>query len=262
MKRSITKRKKSISFCVTCRNRLWQLKQTLARNLAVLDDDQEISLVNYGSEDGLSKWVWSNFKDYIDSEKLNFFDVKNDVSWNVSKAKNLAHRISNGEYLFNLDADNFITKEEIKLIEHQKKVGSLCHQWTGDPNDGSYGRIGCTRSLFFDLGGYDEGMLPMGMQDVDFLRRSKALTTRQMLPKPHIAAVRNTITQKVAEINTNSSDSNKIFSQMVNLNNTLSKFKLLTEKTLSRNTSFTTYRGVLNGKIISIDGFDQIITFS
>jgi hypothetical protein len=250
-------KRKAITFCVTCRNRLWQLKQTLGKNLAILDDDIEITLVDYGSTDEISQWVWSNFKEYIESGNLNFFEVKNDVTWNVSKAKNLAHRISNGEYLFNLDADNFITPIDIKLIRHAKDSKVISHQWSGNV-DGSYGRIGYPRSLFFSLGGYDEAMLPMGFEDIDFLRRSKNLINHLKLPGPSIEAIKNTFEQSVSEINTDPREAKKIYELMINFNNNLSKFKLSTEEGPSRNTGFTSYKGALNGSVVTIDGFNQI----
>ena len=250
-------KRKTITFCVTCRNRLWQLKQTLGKNMVALDDDLEITLVDYGSTDEISQWVWSNFKEFIDSGRLNFFEVKNDVTWNVSKAKNLAHRISNGEYLFNLDADNFIAPKDIKLIRRAKDLNVISHQWSGNV-DGSYGRIGYPRSLFFSLGGYDEGMLPMGFEDVDFLRRSKNLIDHLKLPAPSIKAIKNTFEQSVSEINIDTTEAKKIYELMIYLNNNFSKFKLSTEKSPSRNTGFTSYRGALNGRMVTIDGFNQI----
>ena len=45
---------------------------------------------------------------------------------------------------------------------------------------------------------------------------------------------------------------------MIYFNNNLSKFKLSTEKSPSRNTGFTSYKGVLNGRMVTIDGFNQI----
>ena len=71
---------KSISFCISCRNRLRQLSQTLPGNLDCLDEDVEISLVDYGSSDGLSDWVRSRFGHFIETGRLVFFEVLNPVS--------------------------------------------------------------------------------------------------------------------------------------------------------------------------------------
>jgi predicted glycosyltransferase involved in capsule biosynthesis len=246
---------KSITFCVTCRNRLWQLKHTLRKNLEALDDDLELTLVDYGSTDGLASWVHSNFQEFTKTGMLNFFEVKNEVQWNVSRAKNLAHRISNGEYLFSLDADNFISREDIDKIRNAKHLKGISHQWSGRI-DGSYGRVGCPRELFFSVGGYDENLLPMGFEDVDFLRRTKNLVKNFKLGAPKIDAVKNTFEQSVSEFSGKVSDSKEFYVAMIKLNNKISNFKIAMGA--ARDNGFATYMGALNGKLVVIDGFDQI----
>jgi glycosyltransferase involved in cell wall biosynthesis len=121
----------SISFCVTCRNRLWQLQETLESNLSVLGKNHEIVLVDFGSSDGLSSWVWAGFEDDIRNGRLTFFEVLSEVSWSSPKAKNLAHRLAKGNYLFNLDADNFLTGQDLAGIEDAAATGVPCQQWSG-----------------------------------------------------------------------------------------------------------------------------------
>jgi len=254
-------RKKTITFCVTCRNRLWQLKQTLGKNLESLDNDLEITLIDYGSTDEISEWVWGNFKKFIDNEKLNFFEVKNEVVWNASKAKNLAHRISNGSYLFNLDADNFIASDDLKLIRKSKELGLAIWQFAGDLQDGSYGRIGCPREMFFKLGGYDETMLPMGGQDHDFLLRLNKTFKKNLkkIAPPKLSAIKNSHEEKVLEIVESPGDAESFYRTMNRLNLNKSKFRLATEGPL-RKEGFATFKGVLNGSMVVINGFDEIRT--
>ena len=130
-----------LTFCTTSRNRLWQLKHTLRANLSAIGSHQ-ISLVDYGSEDEINAWVWDNFAAEIRCGRLIYFSVENDVSWNCSKAKNLAHRIAQGDYLFNLDADNFITETEVAEIETLAREKTACRQFSRVYGDGSFGRIG------------------------------------------------------------------------------------------------------------------------
>ncbi len=89
-------------------------------------------MVDYGSSDGLSQWVWRHFESDIQQGRLRFFEVKNEVRWNVSKAKNLAHRLARGDYLFNLDADNFVTDKDIESILQAQEHAAPSHQWTGE----------------------------------------------------------------------------------------------------------------------------------
>ena len=52
---------KRVSFCTTCKGRLWQLEQTLPNNLKILDDYSEIVLLDYQSPDGLKNYIFDNF---------------------------------------------------------------------------------------------------------------------------------------------------------------------------------------------------------
>jgi predicted glycosyltransferase involved in capsule biosynthesis len=254
--------KNAISFCTTCRNRLWQIKSTLQDNLGAISNSHEIVLIDYGSTDGLSEWVWGEFKAFIGDKKLIFFEVKNEVRWSVSRAKNLAHRIANGEYLFNLDADNYLTKEDIALINQSASWGLPCHQFSGDMQDGSYGRIGLPKHLFEKIGGYDETLLPMGYQDVDLLERFKRLPTKlAKLPPPSKIAVQNNEHHKGKEFFALDNQSGKNFSKVYHdsniMNAQFSKFKLATEGPIRLGGGFS-YRGLLNGQEIIIDGFNNI----
>jgi hypothetical protein len=235
---------------------LWQLEQVLSANLACLAG-QEMVLVDFGSTDGLSSWVWSNFEDAIAEKRLVFFEVP-DVAWNVSKAKNLAHRLAGGDYLFNLDADNFVTPADIDLIREAVALGISCQQWAGDLKDGSYGRIGIPRLLFERLGGYDEGMLPMGAQDVDLMRRIIAAGERLVrIEPPTIPAIANSTAQKVAEVAAAASDPGSLYRKMTGINLAISELKLQLEGPF-RSGGYSSFVGKLNGRAVSIDGFGRV----
>lgn len=253
--------KPSISFCVTCCNRLWQIKQTLEENLNLLNRNDEIVLVNYGSTDDLDAWIWRNFESQINQANLIYFQVTNDVKWNVARAKNLAHRLSTKNYLFNLDADNYITRKDINLIRKVATLNMHCWQWSGSFIDGSYGRIGLPKSEFLKLGGYDETFLAMGGQDTDLLFRLAAIHSKRVrLPMPGRLAVQNSDTDKIIEvINTDQENdtSKKIYQQLNSLNISISKLKLSIDGPIRLGGGFS-YYGLLNGKKVFIDGFNTI----
>ena len=254
---------KSISFCTTCCNRLWQLKQTLPQNLEALNKSHEIVLVDYGSTDHLSEWVWANFKSHIENKTLCFFEVKNEVRWNVARAKNLAHRLASGGYLFNLDADNFMVKKDVELIENSAKQGFLTHQWSKVSGDGSFGRIGTSREKFLDIGGYDETLLGMGGQDVDIINRLYVVHNKQIvnLDGPSVPAVKNTFDDKIKEISPNGipiKDAETAYTEMNKLNLAISKYKIKNEGPVRMGGGFS-YKGLLNGERVSINGFDEIM---
>lgn len=253
---------KSISFCTTCRNRLWQVKDTLEENLKAIDQTHEIVLVNYGSTDGLSDWVWDNFENQIESGLLKYFEVDGAAVWNVARAKNLAHRLAGGDYLFNLDADNHIRKFDIEKITEASSLKLHCHQWSKNWEDGSFGRIGMPKVVFDKIGGYDETLLAMGGQDIDILNRLHVFENgrRANLGAPAVPAISNTIEDKVAEVQVKhleNKDSSEVYKQLNKINLAISKFKLHFDGPERTGGGFT-YKGLLNGKRITINGFDEI----
>jgi glycosyltransferase involved in cell wall biosynthesis len=251
---------KTLSFCTTCQNRLWQLKETLPQNLLSISDEHEIVLVDYGSTDGLRNWIWSNYRNYIENKKLVFFEVENEVRWNVARAKNLAHRLASGDYLFNLDADNFVMPSDISIIEKSRGLKLHCWQFSGSLPDGSYGRIGIPKKVFNEIGGYDETLLPMGGQDWDLLRRLESIQKRVRLSPPARSAIPNSSYDKVKELIHPDADEKKsveAYDLLNSLNKGISKFKLETEGPIRVGGGFS-YRGLFNGKIVNINGFNEI----
>ena len=247
----------TISFCVTCHNRLWQLKQTLHHNLQVLEEGLEIVLVDYHSTDGLSAWVWENFANQIERGRLVFFQVLNEVSWSAPIAKYLAHRLSNKDYLFYLDGDYFIAGDDIRAIKCAVAERQPCHQWSGNIGDGSYGRIGLPRRLFAKLGGYDESLLPMGYQDADLLWRLKSVKRAAVrLPPPQLTAVQNQHQHKIAAVNARQIDPQQYYSYMNKSNSVVASFKLNYMGPL-RLGGYATFRGLLNGREIIFDGLNN-----
>lgn len=238
-----------LSFCTTCANRLWQLRETLLPNLAALPDGCEISLVDFWSRDGLADWVWSNCRGEIERGRLNFFQATVPLQWHVAKAKNVAHRIARGDYLFGLDADNTITAQEVERILLARDRGNGCWQFSGISRDGSYGRIGLPAAVFFELGGYDESLLPMAAEDYDLLKRmSKCGLTIERLPAPRIRAIQNNVSDKDLGVQSPSADAQaeKTYVAMDMLNRRVSDFKLARYGWRRRH-NFGYVEGLLNG---------------
>jgi predicted glycosyltransferase involved in capsule biosynthesis len=189
-----------ISFCSTCKNRLWQLRQTLPANLDAIRQDghAELVLVNYNSRDGLDRWI-RRFKSDMRSGVLRYVHQRTEKFFHASKAKNLAHFGARGEFVFNLDADNFIGETLPTMRElWSREPERIIHGFSGRYKDGSYGRIGMRRRTFLRLGGYDEAMLPMGHQDRDLLSRAAiAGLAIAAIPQKSCPAIRNDIKEKI-----------------------------------------------------------------
>lgn len=246
----------AVSFCSTCRNRLWQLRQTLPVNLSTLrrQTGTELILVDYGSSDGLAEWVWQNFQGEIDAGLLQFFQLEGRPPWNCARAKNLAHRLATGSYLFNLDADNFIQQHDLEQINPAAVAGKVIHQWSGDWHDGSPGRIGLPRELFYTLGGYDEGMLGVGMHDIDLLHRCERIAQLPLkIPAPSRQAIANSVDDKIAQVDRNGGDPHQLYQQMLAHNRARAKLRLqLHGETIVD--GFATAVGRLNGRRVEVSG--------
>jgi glycosyltransferase involved in cell wall biosynthesis len=191
-----------VSFCTTCKNRLWQLAETLPANLDAAADDgrAELVLVNYDSDDQIDDWV-RQFHAHIDSGLLRYVQRTGEPTFHCSKAKNLAHFAATGDFLVNLDADNFIA-DTLPAWRRawRARPEALVHGFSGVHFDGSFGRIGLARRNFVALGGYDEDMLPFTMQDVDLIARARRYGLRVFrIPQARATPIPNTLEDKLRD---------------------------------------------------------------
>lgn len=168
----------TLSFCITCKNRIHQIKETLPQNLAdnvMHKSIVEFVLVDFGSTDGLREWVLSTFVNELNEGYLSYYYTDELPNWHASVAKNTAHLLASNNFLVNLDCDNYTGKFGGKfVIKNFMKYGvnTVYHQFSGDFGDGTFGRIGIEKHHFIHMGGYDESFGPMGFQDVDLIRRA------------------------------------------------------------------------------------------
>lgn len=181
-----------VSFCTTCKGRLYQYKQTIVKNIEDNADhpDTEFVLVNHNSPDHLDDWVRDNLMPYIESGKLCYYKMVDIRPWHVCHAKNIAHRVATGEILCNLDGDNFTgpgfaTFIDDVISKDKKTVGWLNH------GSSTCGRIFLLAEHFKTLGGYDEKFMPMSYQDMDLIRRAEkiGLTILRINTKPEFAKI-------------------------------------------------------------------------
>ena len=168
----------SLSFCITCKNRLHQIRQTLRKNLDdnILHSNHiEFILVDFAGTDGLREWVLENFQAELISGYLKYYYTEELPLWHASIAKNTAHLCTSGEILVNLDCDNFTGPWGGMFVlcafkRHGNRI--IFHQFSRkDGEDGSFGRIAISGNYFRLLGGYDETFEPMGREDSDLIKR-------------------------------------------------------------------------------------------
>jgi hypothetical protein len=196
-----------IAFCTSCKNRRWQLENTLPSNLAAIRGSGHfIALCNYNSTDALDDYVARCFADDIREGGLTYFHTASPGLFHASKAKNAAHRLAltrKPDVLFNLDADNFITNDTVPVVvsAFNAHPDAFLHHWSKKWGDGTFGRIAMRCERWLQLGGYDETLREMAWQDLDLLCRARAIGLQYQLRSDGLKdAVPNTMTEKLANV--------------------------------------------------------------
>lgn len=178
-----------ISLCTTCMGRAEHLKQTLPRNLAdSVDWDRpdavEFVVLDYNSPDDLVEWITTDprLRPYLDAGILKFARSGGHTHFRHSHAKNMSHALATGDYLCNVDADNFLGFGFIRYLRavFARRPNAIVATNRLDSrlnlgvHKGSMGRIALSRANFELLGGYDEGRRFLGWagEDTDLLIRA------------------------------------------------------------------------------------------
>ncbi len=157
----------AISYCITCMNRLDHLKQTLAHNIAATISHPNIQFVvlAYGDRDTY-QWVKQTFPSEIRSGGVKLAYTEQEY-FKMAHAKNMAHRLGDGEIVVNLDADNFLAEGFSEWLSQHFKLNtnSIVRCTTSDklkqtllstPVKSIDGRIAIPKAHFEALHGYDE----------------------------------------------------------------------------------------------------------
>ena len=168
----------TLSFCITCKNRFWQIRQTLPKNLfdnRMHKNFVDFILVDFGSRDGLQEWILDEFDEELSEGYLKYFYTDDLKEWHASIAKNTAHILSDHFFVVNLDCDNYTGERGGEfVIASMLKYGvndTIIHQFNNEYKSGTYGRIAMTRTNFLSIGGYDESFEPMMHEDADIIKR-------------------------------------------------------------------------------------------
>jgi hypothetical protein len=151
--------------------RAHHLKKTLPRNLAdsvdwARPDAVEFVVLDYSSPDDLAEWITTDerLQPYLDAGILKFARTTGATHFRHSHAKNMAHALATGDYVCNVDADNFIGfgfTEYLRAV-FSRRPNSIVTSNRVDRrlNVGVYkgcmGRVALSKANFEMLGGYDE----------------------------------------------------------------------------------------------------------
>jgi hypothetical protein len=152
-------------------NRFHHLKKILAPNLENLipfGSVVEWVIVNYNSQDEMDEGL-RDYASFISSGHLTYYRTTDFQYFNLSHAKNLSHVLAGGDYVMNLDADNFLD------IDGISKMLRGFYQYPDALIQGYAGLVGLKKSHFLSLGGYDEDFHGWGHEDNDLIMRAKRL---------------------------------------------------------------------------------------
>jgi len=152
-----------ISICTQIKNRLYQFRKTFNKNINILKNKKNVEwiIVDCESSDGLDEYL----SGYIN--RYNFIKYYRTINFNYSIpiAKNFAARLSTGNYIFNLDCDNFLDNIIDEILATDQGVN--CNEYL----TGSHGRIGMHREIFKQVSGYDENFYPAAVHENDIMLR-------------------------------------------------------------------------------------------
>jgi glycosyltransferase involved in cell wall biosynthesis len=176
----------SFSFCITCMNRLYNLKETLPVNLKLEESYPFIEFVvlDYNSKDGLGDWMKINMMEHIESGRISYYRTEEPKYFSMCHSRNIAFKIAKGEIVLNLDADNYTARNGGSPPEepHSYYLNRLANQVDGNKvifakgKKSIHGRVGFYKNNFInDLGGYDENLLGYGHDDHDLIKRAWGL---------------------------------------------------------------------------------------
>jgi len=182
--------------------RINHLQQTLPANLQDNQDTAcvEFVLVDYSSPDKLEKWVKETMMTYINTGYLAYYSASGFKHFHMAHAKNIAHRLAQGEIVCNLDADNFtnrgFSQYLISIFSDSNKL--IVRSAIGKSVNG---RIAMRKIDFHAIGGYDERMAyGWGFEDRDFIKRAHMAGMREHLipaTSPFLTAIEHKNSERV-----------------------------------------------------------------
>lgn len=184
MFRSTTMEYKQLSFCIVCKNRIEHLKQTLISNLEGNNHSYvEFILLDYNSSDGLENWVKENLIDYINSGILIYYRNVTVPFFHRTHSRNMAIRLSTGNIVCNLDADNYLGEGNadyiLSLFRQNKNIFITSDYSKRD----IVGRVYMYREDFFKVNGYNEAFDGYGFEDVELYYRLQKCGLNQIYLK-------------------------------------------------------------------------------
>ncbi|MCD8031431.1 MAG: glycosyltransferase [Bacteroides sp.] len=165
----------NLSFCITCRNRLHHLQDTLEVNIRNnrVAGKTEFVLLDYNSTDGLEEWVHSSMINYIEEGTLVYYKTFEPVTYLRSHSRNVAFRLAGSDILCMLDADNYLGEGFASFMLGEFEQNKNIFYTSDLTKRDAFGRVCVKREDFISVRGYNEEFVGYGYEDVDFFYRLK-----------------------------------------------------------------------------------------
>ncbi len=196
---------KVVTYCITCRNRLHHIRQTLMENIVhngVGHEYVEFLLLDYNSNDGLAEWIKEEFQSYIDKNILVYYRTNEPQYYLRCHSRNMAFRLASGSIVCNLDADNYLGEGFSRfLIDSFKNEGDFFYTpryLLGD----AIGRLCVKKEDFLAVRGYNEDFKGYGIEDIDIYSRliSDLGLKQEFIANPeYCKAIRHKFEERVSE---------------------------------------------------------------
>ena len=176
-----------ISFCTTCMDRLYNLKDTLPVNIEYNKSypHLEFVILNYNSKDELDEWMKENMMEHIEYGLVSYYKTTEPEYFSMSHSRNIAFKVATGDIVNNVDADNYTyVPEGIYKCKPKENWASFLNRMANQSPDKIIfakgkqllrGRVGFYKKEFMELGGYDEDLMGYGHDDKDLITRAKHL---------------------------------------------------------------------------------------
>lgn len=181
-----------ISLCTVVMNRFDHISRTLKYNIKIAYKFKgiiNINLLDYNSEDGLEDFLFKQnwFKMAIEDGILFYYKNYDQQFYHRTLPKNYIHFLSNGLYLINIDADNYISESYITYcLSIIKKKKNFFLRPSLLSSVGSFGRIMIKSSDFKKIGGYHLGIENYGFEDTEITLRLRKIGLNQHLAPFHL----------------------------------------------------------------------------
>jgi len=166
-----------ISYCIPVMNRLADLQGTLAFNLRehrAMVGQVEFIVGSFDRDTTVPDWLERSFPDDIASGLLRSIRLEPLAFWHFGRAKNGFAPHLRGRLMSSLDADNFVTAAQSRVLldlSAQTAGFAIVHHFSGHFGDGTSGRVTLPAAVYRVVG-YDERLFPRQFDEYAVMLRA------------------------------------------------------------------------------------------